>query len=90
MHIAGINQGPPAPIVTLRPFDPVAWLARYVNLGGGYAVVGDAVWLHWSLKGDVDESALKEHERTLRRDPARHDAVKALIMERASREAVDG
>jgi len=89
MHIAGINQGAPAPIAPLRPFDPVAWLARYVDLGGGYAVVGDAVWLHWSLKGDVDESALKEHERIVRRDPEQHAAVKALIMERVSREAID-
>ena len=75
---------------TLAKFDSADWLSRYVELGGGYSVVGDAVWLHWSLKGDVDEAAIKAHERTLRRDPARHDAVKALIMERASREVIDG
>ena len=89
MHIAGINQGAPAPIVPLPPFNPAEWLARYVELGGGYAVIGDAVWLHWSLNGDVDELALKAHEMTVRRDGARHAAVKALIMERVSKEAID-
>ena len=77
------------PQATSVLFSPANWLSRYVELGGGYAIVGDAVWLHWSLKGDVDEAAIKAHERTLRRDPARHDAVKALIMERASREVVE-
>jgi len=26
-------------------FDPGQWLARYVELGGGYAMVGDAICL---------------------------------------------
>jgi hypothetical protein len=31
-------------------FEPVEWLARYINLGGGYSVVGDAIWLHWLIR----------------------------------------
>lgn len=70
-------------------FRPDEWLRQYINLGGGYSVVGDAVWLHWSLRGDVDEQALKAHETSVRRDELKRDAVKGLIMRTASREVVE-
>lgn len=70
-------------------FRPDAWLRQYINLGGGYSVVGDAVWLHWSLRGDVDEQELKAHETSVRHDEQKRDAVKALIMLTASREIVE-
>ena len=81
--------GAPAPFHAARPFDPAVWLSRYIELGGGYAMVGDAIWLHWSLKGDVDERALRAHELAVKRDSINHAAVKALIMERVSREVAD-
>lgn len=71
-------------------FDPAAWLARYVELGGGYSMVGDAIWLHWLLSANVDEAAIQAHERVLRGRPEWRDAVKALIMQRVAREVVDG
>jgi hypothetical protein len=70
-------------------FDPCEWLARYVELGGGYAMVGDAVWLHWLLNGAAEEAAILSHERIVRGDADRRNAVKALIMERVSREMVE-
>lgn len=70
-------------------FSPVAWLRQYIDLGGGYSVVGDAVWLHWSLRGDVDERALQTHETPVRRDEQKRKAVKALLMQSASREVVE-
>lgn len=70
-------------------FSPDAWLSQYIDLGGGYSVVGDAVWLHWSLRGDVDERALKSHEGPVRCDEQKRDAVKALIMQAANREVVE-
>ncbi|MAM37252.1 MAG: hypothetical protein CL949_01810 [Erythrobacter sp.] len=70
-------------------FDPAAWLARYVELGGGYSVVGDAIWLHWLLSVAVDEAAIQAHERVLRGRPDWRNAVKALIMQRVAREVVE-
>ncbi|WP_010339562.1 hypothetical protein [Sphingobium yanoikuyae] len=81
-----LNQQAVAPA---HAFDPNHWLARYIDLGGGYSVVGDAIWLHWSLNGDVDEQALRAHEAAVRRDPANHAAVKTLILHRSSREMVE-
>ena len=71
-------------------FDPGQWLARYVELGGGYAMVGDAIWLHWLISLETDEAALRRHERVLRGRPDRREAVKDLILCDASREKVDG
>ncbi|WP_188061990.1 hypothetical protein [Sphingobium sp. KCTC 72723] len=70
-------------------FDPGQWLTRYVELGGGYAMVGDTVWLHWLLNGAAEEAAILSHERIVRGDADRRNAVKALIMERVSREMVE-
>lgn len=80
MHIAAINQGAPAPIVPIRPFDPAAWLARFVELGGGYTVSPNGVVLHWSLRITEEERrALVQHERPLRRDLVMREAVKAYL-----------
>lgn len=76
-------------VTAVVAFDPAHWLARYIDLGGGYSVVGDAIWLHWSLNGDVDEQALRAHEAAVRRDPANHASVKTLILQRYSREMVE-
>lgn len=70
-------------------FDPTQWLTRFIALGGGYSVIGDAVWLHWSIKGDVDETALRAHERIVRSDPEQRDAVKAMILAGVSKELVE-
>jgi hypothetical protein len=67
-------------------FDPSEWLARYIDLGGGYSVVGDAIWLHWLISRNVDEAAIKAHERVLRGRPDWRDAVKALILHRVAQE----
>jgi hypothetical protein len=84
MHIAGINQGAPAPIVPvvpMVPFDPVTWLARYVELGGGYTVSPNGVVLHWSLRiSEEERRALVQHERPLRRDLVMREAVKAYLV----------
>lgn len=72
------------------PFDPAEWLSRYIDLGGGYAIVGDAIWLHWLLSRDVDEAAIKAHERVLRGRPDWRDAVNALILAQTVREMADG
>lgn len=66
------------------------WLTRYAELGGGYSIVGDAIWLHWLISGNVDEVAIKTHERILRGRPDWRDAVKALIAERVAQEVIDG
>lgn len=85
--MTSINQ---SAVTALPAFEPVEWLARYVDLGGGYSVVGDAIWLHWPLNGGVDELALRAHEAAVRRDPVNHAAAKALILHRYRRETVDG
>ena len=88
MHIANIQQGASAPTVPLRPFDPAAWLARYVELGGGYIVNGVGACLHWSLRITEEErTALIVHERQLRRDGARREAVKAYLASMVVQEA---
>ena len=88
MHIAGIYQGAPAPNVPLCPFNPAAWLARYVELGGGYTVSPNGVVLHWSLRITEEErNALVLHERPLRRDLAMREAVKAYL---ASHTTIEG
>lgn len=88
MHIAGIHQGAPAPIVPIRPFDPAAWLARYVELGGGYTVSPNGVVLHWSLRITEEErSALVQHERPLRRNLIMREAVKSYLMAHTAAEA---
>lgn len=80
----------PAIDSTYLAFDPHQWVARYIELGGGYAIVGDAIWLHWLLTSDVDEAAIKAHERVLHGPPDWRNAVKALIMAQAAREMIDG
>ncbi|MBA4092046.1 MAG: hypothetical protein C0494_15850 [Sphingobium sp.] len=82
-------QEHPAVNRTDLAFDPHQWLARYIELGGGYAMVGDAIWLHWLLASNVDEAAIKVHERVLRGRPDWRDAVKALIMAQAAREMAE-
>lgn len=71
-------------------FDPGQWLTRYVELGGGYAMVGDAIWLHWLISLETDEAALRRHERILRGRSDWREAVKDLILCDASREKIDG
>lgn len=88
MHIADINRGALAPIAPSRPFAPAAWLARYVELGGGYTVSPNGVILHWSLRITEEErSALVQHERPLRRDLIMREAVKAYL---ASHSVMEG
>ena len=65
-----------------------AWLARYVELGGGYTVSPNGVILHWSLRLTEDERrALVQHERPLRRDLAMRDAVKSYLTSHTAAEA---
>lgn len=89
MRIAENRQRTSANTPSLHPFSPATWLARYVELGGGYSLVGDAIWLHWLLSRDVDETAIVDHERILRGRPDRREAVKALILENVSQEAAE-
>jgi hypothetical protein len=77
----------PPPFV-LASFNAAAWLARYVELGGGYTVSPNGVILHWSLRITEDERrALVQHERPLRRDLVMREAVKAYL---ASHTAAEG
>ena len=71
------------------PFSAGEWLARYIELGGSYSMVGDAIWLHCLINADIDEMAIQAHERLLRGRPDRRDAVKTLIVEGVSREVVE-
>lgn len=88
MHISGINQGAPAPIVPPRAFDPATWLARYVELGGGYTVSSNGVVLHWSLRiTEGERQALVQHERPLRRDLVMREAVKSYLTSHTAMEA---
>ncbi|NIJ16487.1 hypothetical protein FHS54_001453 [Sphingobium vermicomposti] len=88
MHTADINRGAPAPIAPFRPLDPAGWLARYVDLGGGYTVRPNGVILHWSLGITEEERrALVQHERPLRRDLIMREAVKAYLASYTTTEA---
>ena len=51
MHIANNIQGASAPSDGARPFDPADWLARYVELGGGYTANPNGVVLHYHDTG---------------------------------------
>jgi hypothetical protein len=85
MHIANFHQGAAAPTIPLRSIDPAAWLARYVELGGGYTVSSNGVMLHWSLNITEEERrALVQHERPLRRDLIMREAVKAYLASHAA------
>lgn len=44
MHIAN-KSGASAPTPSSRPFDPAAWLARFVAAGGRYANTSSGVWI---------------------------------------------
>lgn len=89
MHIANIHQGASAPTDGARPFDPAEWLARYVELGGGYTVSPASVCLHWSLRITAQErDALAQHERPLRRDLTKREAVKSLLLASSPKEAL--
>ena len=89
MHIANNIQGASAPTEGARLFDPAQWLARYIELGGGYTVNNDSVWLHWSLGiSDAERDALRAHEIPLRRDMAKRDCVKAFLTSSSAKEAV--
>lgn len=62
-------------------FDPAAWLARYIGLGGGYTVRGQSVWIGWSM--DIDQCKQAElcaHVSFLRQDTGRRDLVKAALI----------
>ena len=90
MHIANNIQGASAPTDGACLFDPAAWLARYVELGGGYTVNSDSVWLHWSLDiTDAERETLRAHEMPLRRDLAKRDAVKSLLTASSPKEAAE-
>lgn len=89
MHIANIHQGASAPTDGARPFDPAEWLARYVELGGGYTVNSESVWLHWSLRiTEQERDALVQHERPLHRDLTKREAVKSLLLASNPKEAL--
>ncbi|KKW89414.1 hypothetical protein [Sphingobium chungbukense] len=89
MHIANSIQGASAPTDGARLFDPAEWLARYVELGGGYTVNPTSVCLHWSLRiTEHERDALAQHERPLRRDLAKREAVKALLLASSPKEAL--
>ena len=89
MHIANNILGASAPTDGACLFDPAEWLARYVELGGGYTVNNDSVWLHWSLKiTEEEQHALVTHEMVLRRDVTKREAVKSLLLASSPKEAV--
>lgn len=89
MHIANSIQGASAPTEGARHFDPAEWLARYVELSGGYTITNDGVWLHWSLKiTEEEQQALFAHETALRLDLTKREAVKALLLASSPKEAV--
>ena len=89
MHVANNIQGALAPTDGARLFDPAEWLARYVDLGGGYTVSPTSVWLHWSLRiTEQERDALVQHERPLLRDFVKREAVKSLLLASSSKEAV--
>ncbi|GAY19718.1 hypothetical protein [Sphingobium fuliginis] len=89
MHIANNIQGASAPTDGARPFDPADWLAHYVELGGGYTVNPDSVWLHWSLTiSEAERHALQAHEMPLRCDMTKRDAVKSLLLASSPKEAL--
>ena len=68
-------------------FSPASWLARYVELGGGYTVSPNGVILHWSLRITEEERrALVQHERPLRRDLVMREAVKAYLANHSARQ----
>ena len=73
--------------VSSAPFSPARWIATYVELGGGYTVSPNGVILHWSLRITEDErQALVQHERPLRRDLVKREAVKTYLASHASME----
>lgn len=77
-----------APIYAAGGFNPAAWLARYVDLGGGYTVNSGGICLHWSLRiTEAERAALVAHERPLRRDRERREAVKAYLASMMAQEA---
>ena len=77
-----------APIGAVSAVDAAAWLARYVELGGGYTVSPNGVILHWSLRITEDERrALVQHERPLRRDLVMREAVKSYLSSRTMTDA---
>ena len=77
----------PPPFV-LASFNPATWLARYVELGGGYTVSPNGVVLHWSLRITEEERcALVQHERPLRRDLVMREAVKSYLASHTAAEA---
>ena len=81
MHIANTIQGTSTPIDDVRPFDPAAWLARYVELGAGYTVRDSNVWLGWSMDVPKDRQAeICAHIRLLRHDLEKHQAIKTLLI----------
>lgn len=84
-------QGTSMMEATSVAFDPAAWLARYVELGGGYTVSAAGSCLHWSLRiTEQEREALTAHERPLRRDLALRGAVKDYLASLVAREARDG
>ena len=90
MHIANNIQGASAPSDGARPFDPADWLARYVELGGGYTANPNGVVLHWSLKiTEAERQALVRHERPLRHNLAMQDTVKAYLASHTAMEAAE-
>ena len=90
MHIENNFQGASAPTDGARLFDPAEWLARYVELGGGYTVSPTSVCLHWSMRiTEQERDALVQHERPLRRDLAKRDAVKSLLTASSPKEAAE-
>lgn len=87
MHIEN-KSGASAPTPSSRPFDPAAWLALYVELGGGYTVNSIGACLHWPSNISQQERAwLSEHKRQIRADRARQIAVRDYLASLSPREA---
>lgn len=91
MHIADTVQGASAPTHDTCSFDPAAWLARYVELGGGYTVTSGIARFHRHCGiTQAQQAALAHHERRLRADLANRDAVEAHILSMSVTEEAEG
>lgn len=76
----GSNSGASALSHPARPFNPAAWLALYVELGGGYTVNCAGVCLHWPRHmSGLERTALVAHEMPLKSDRSKQEAVRDYL-----------
>ena len=68
-----------------QAFNPAVWLARFVQVGGGYALTDDRLLL-WIVPGDLSDQALSdarvlvvELSRTQRAEVADHLRLLAMV-----------